>query len=546
MKPWLGWLVWAVVVALGGPSSDSHVQFVDITAQSGIEFQHVNGASSEKLMVETFGSGVAWLDYDNDDLLDLYFVNGADLARRISSPGNRLLRNEGRGTFVDVTRKAGVAGSGGYGTGVAIGDYDNDGFVDLYVTYYRGNLLFRNNGDGTFSDMTAKARVAGNRWSSSAGFFDYDRDGDLDLYVVNYLDYDLQENPYCGFQREGYRMYCAPTGFDGAADQLFRNNGDGTFTDVSVKAGVANPAGKGLGVTFGDLDGDTFPDVYIANDLVRNFLYRNRGDGTFEDVTYRAGVGYDLHGKPQAGMGTDCGDFDGDGLLDLFVTNFSDELDTLYQNRGDLIFEDVSEKVGLGPSLAPLGFGTKLFDFDNDGDLDIFVANGHVIDNVQLYHPQLSYAQRNSLYENVGGRFEEVSAASGAAFQLERVGRGAAVADFDNDGDLDVVVSNCGQRALLLRNDRGSRNHWIAISARGRKSNSFGLGSQIRVQTSDRTQLKEINNVASYLSSNDIRLHFGLGRQNKVKQIAIRWPSGRRQVLNDVPADQILVVREPE
>ena len=507
-------------------------------------FRHENGTSNEKLMVETFGSGVAWLDYDNDGFLDLYFANGSNLATKSSSPGNTLLRNTGRGAFVDVTASAGVAGSGGFATGVAVGDYDDDGLLDIFVAYFGSNILYRNSGDGTFADVTRKAGLGrSGRWSSSAGFLDYDRDGDLDLYVVNYLEYRLEENPHCGFHGEGYRMYCHPSYFDGSPDELYRNNGDGTFTDVSVEAGIANPSGKGLGVTFADFDLDGDIDIYIANDAVRNFLYRNDG-GTFVDVAYSAGVGYDADGKPQAGMGTDSGDVDGDGRLDLFVTNFSEELNALYRNLGRFEFEDVSQSTGLRSAFLRLGFGTKLFDFDNDGDLDIYVTNGHVIDNIRLYNPHLSYEQKDLLYENADGRFQDVSAVSGPAFQIEHVGRGAAVGDYDNDGDLDIVVSNCGQSPILMRNDGGNRNHWITIKARGTASNSFGLGAKVRVETGSRVQLKEINNVASYLSSNDIRLYFGLGREPKVERIEIIWPSGKKQTLRDIPANQILLIEE--
>ena len=527
-------------------ASPLHVPFVDVTAKSKIDFVHKSGASPEKYMVETFGSGVAWIDYDNDGFQDLYFVNGAPGA------ANALYHNNRDGTFTDVTKQAGVAGDGAgksaYKTGVAVGDYDNNGYLDLYVTAFGPNILYRNNGDGTFTDVTSAAGVAGGpgEWSTSTGFFDFDRDGYLDLYVVNYLDYRLTDNPYCGLRKPGYRMYCHPTMFDGTADRLFRNNGNGTFTDVSAKAGIANPAGKGLGVTFCDFDRDGNTDIYIANDSVRNFLYRNNGDGTFRDVAYGAGVGFDSNGKPQAGMGVDCADFDGNGFPDIFVTNFSEELNTLYQNRGDGIFEDVSEKAGLGSGYLPLGFGTKMFDFDNDGDLDIYVTNGHVIDNIKLYQPALSYAQKDLLYENIGGRFRDVSSQSGAVFQVERVGRGLAVGDFDNDGNLDVVIANLGGPPALLRNQGVSGGNWIMIRAKGRKSNSFGLGATVEVETSDKKQVKEINNVASYLSSNDIRLHFGLGKAKTIQRIEVRWPSGLRQVLRDVAVNQILAVEEPD
>ncbi len=520
------------------------VQFTEVASQVGITFKHQDGRSKEKYEVETFGSGVAWLDYDNDGFLDLYFANGANLFGGQRSLGNVLYRNTGQGRFVDVTREAGVAGNGNYATGVAVGDYDNDGFLDLYVTSYGASLLYRNNGNGAFTDVTEKVGVKGGRWGSSAGFFDYDRDGDLDLYVVNYLDYDLNDNPWCGPKKEGYRSYCDVRMFDGLADLLYRNNGDGTFTDVSAKAGIANPVGKGLGISVADFDQDGYVDIYIANDTVRNFLYRNRGDGTFEDITYSAGVGFGPDGQAQAGMGTDSGDYDGDGLPDIFVTNFSEELNMLYHNLGKLLFEDVTEKVGLGSGFLPLGFGTNLFDFDNDGDIDIFVTNGHVVDNVQLTHPHLSYEQTDLLYENVGVRFEDISPLAGPAFKIKHVGRGSAVGDFDNDGDLDIVVSNCGGRPMLLRNDGGNRNHWIAVKARG-KSNRFGLGARVRVETSNNTQVKMVNNVASYLSSSELRLYFGLGKDTQAKSIEVNWPSGARQLLKDVPADQTLVLEEP-
>ena len=524
--------------------------FVDVTAKAGITFAHKSGASPDKFMFETFGSGLAWIDYDNDGFPDLYFVNGA--------PGtpNALYHNNRDGSFTDVTERAGVgANSGGkdgpaakaYKTGVAVGDYDNDGNLDLYVTAFGPNILFHNNGDGTFSDATAKAGVAGgpNEWSTSTGFFDYDRDGRLDLYVVNYLDYRLDENPYCGLKKGGYRMYCHPTQFDGMADRLFHNNGDGTFTDVSKQAGIANPAGKGLGVTFCDYDRDGDTDIYIANDTVRNFLYRNNGNGTFTDVAYAAGVGFDSNGKPQAGMGVDCADIDGNGYPDIFVTNFSEELNALYQNRGDGTFEDVSATAGMGAAFLPLGFGTKMYDFDNDGDLDIHITNGHVIDNVKLYQPNLTYAQRDLLFENIGGKFRDATAAGGPALRAERIGRGLAVADFDNDGNLDVAISSLGQRPVLLRNQGARPGNWIAIRAKGKKSNAFGLGAQVKIQTSEAQQVREINNVSSYLSASDIRLHAGVGTARTIQQIEITWPSGTRQVLKDVPANQILVVEEP-
>ena len=550
---WIRWSAPLLLALVPWSSTDQPAQtratvrltFADVTVASKIGFVHQSGASPEKYMVETFGSGVAWIDYDNDGFQDLYFVNGA--------PGtsNVLYRNNHDGTFTDVTGRAGVSGEGAgqaaYKTGVAVGDYDNNGLPDLYVTAFGPNVLYRNNGDGTFTDVTAAAGVAGgpSEWSTSTGFFDFDRDGQLDLYVVNYLDFRLTDNPYCGLRQAGRRMYCHPTMFDGMADRLFRNNGNGTFTDVSAKAGIANPSGKGLGVVFCDFDRDGSTDVYVANDSVRNFLYRNNGDGTFRDVAYGAGVGFDLNGKPQAGMGTDCGDYNGDALPDLFVTNFSEELNTLYENRGEGVFEDVSAKAGLGSGFVPLGFGTRMFDVDNDGDLDLHVTNGHVIDNIAMYQPALTYAQKDLLYENAGGKFRDVSAQAGPALAVERVGRGLAVADFDNDGRLDVAIANLGRAPVLLRNETGGGHHWILIKAQGSRSNAIGLGARVSVQTAAGVQHKEINNAASYLSSNDVRLHFGLGTSGTVRRIEVLWPSGTKQILENVAANQILAVAEP-
>ena len=534
----------ALLSSLAALAAQPHTSavFADVTAKAGITFAQTSGATPDKHMVETFGSGVGWIDFDNDGFVDLYFVSGA--------PGssNMLYRNNHDGTFTDVTQRSGAAAiTRAYKTGVAVGDYDNDGDSDLYITAFGPNVLLRNNGDGTFTDVTAAAGVAGGaqEWSTSTGFFDYDRDGDLDLYVANYLDV-RDENPWCGDRKPGYRMYCNPTIFEGTPDRLFRNNGDGTFTDVSAKAGIANPAGKGLGVVFCDVDRDGDVDVYVANDLVRNFLYRNNGDGTFTDVAYGAGVGFDINGKPQAGMGVDCGDIDGDGYPELFVTNFSEELNTLYQNRGDGTFEDVTQKAGLGSGYLPLGFGTKLYDIDNDGDLDLHVTNGHVVDNVKLYQPNLSYEQKDLLYENVGGTFRDISAEGGPAMQALRVGRGLAVADYDNDGYLDVVISSVGRRAVLLKNQRARAGNWIEIRAQGTASNSAGLGATVRATIDGKTIVREINNVASYLSSSDTRLHLGLGSAKTIQRLEILWPSGRKQALDAVTANQILTVKEPE
>ncbi len=519
-------------------------RFVDVTAAAGITFVHDQRPTPEKHMSETFGSGVAWIDFDNDGDQDLYFVNGA--------PGssNALYRNEGNGRFTDVTAQAGLAMADarhGHKTGVAVGDFDRDGFADIYVGAFGPNALFRNNGNGTFTDVTTAAGVAGaaDEWTSSVGFFDFDRDGHLDLYVANYLDVSYDDNPYCGYKREGFRTYCSPTIFDGVADRLFRNNGNGTFSDVSSAAGIANPAGKGLGVTFCDVDDDGFTDIYVANDLVRNFLYRNNGDGTFRDIAYAAGVGFGGDGKPQAGMGTDCGDVDGNGLPDLYVTNFSEELNALYINRGRGLFEDGTVRLGLRSGYGPLGFGTRLFDMDNDTDLDIHVVNGHIIDNVEMYGTGITYAMKDLLYENVGGRFTDVSATSGPALLADRVGRGQAVADYDNDGHLDIAISNLGGQAVLLEGAGANAGHWLSIRAVGTASNPHGFGARVTVETPTGRQVREINNASSYLSASDVRLHVGLGPATSASRVEIRWPGGQVQTLTDVPADQVLTVTEP-
>ena len=517
------------------------IQFADVTAAAKIDFVHASGATPEKHMVETFGSGVAWIDYDADDYPDLFFVNGA--------PGstNALYRNNRDGTFTNVTQKAGVGGAASkfYKTGAAVGDYDNDGDLDLYVTAFGPNTLYRNNSDGTFTDVTAASGAAGGatEWSTSAGFFDYDRDGRLDLYVANYLDIRAGENPYCGVRKPGHRMYCHPTMFDGMADRLFRNNGNGTFADVSAKAGIANPSGKGLGVAFCDFDRDGDTDVYVANDTVRNFLYRN--DGTaFIDVAYSAGVGFDINGKPQAGMGVDCADVDGNSFPDIFVTNFSEELNSMYMNRGDGIFEDLSAQAGLAAGFIPLGFGAKLFDADNDGDLDIHVTNGHVIDNVELYQANLSYTQKDLLFENTGGAFRDATMPAGPALQALRVGRGLAVADFDNDGRLDVAISSLGRAPALLKNTSGQRGNWISLRAHGTKSNTFGIGTTVRVHAGASVQVREIGNASSYLSASDVRLHIGVGAAKTIDRVEILWPSGVKQVLDNVAVNQTLAVKE--
>ncbi|MCH8956636.1 CRTAC1 family protein [candidate division KSB1 bacterium] len=493
------------------------------------------------------GSGCAFFDYDNDGDLDIYLVNGAPLPGYSAkeTPTNMLYQNQGDGRFTDVTKQAGV-GDTGYGIGCAVADYNNDGFVDIFLTNFGTNVLYRNNGDGTFSDVTLAARVDDDNWSASAAFLDYDNDGDLDLYVVNYVNFTIKNHIKCGQGSRGIRAYCHPNAYDGVADILYRNNGDGTFSDVTMKAGIYNPSGKGLGVVCGDIDNDGDQDIYVANDKTPNFLFRNNGDGTFSEMGLQSGVGYNEDGVSEAGMGVDLGDYDGDGYLDIFVTNFSNETNTLYQNQRSGFFRDMTYVSGLGiSSLLSLGFGTNFFDFDLDGDLDIYVTNGHVLDNVELFKDNITYAQPDQLFGNNGqGFFTDVSEKLGRDFQIAKVGRGAAFGDYDNDGDIDVLISNNNQTANLFRNDSGNHNNWLKIKTVGTKSNRDGIGARVKVVSGSLVQIEEVRSAGSYLSANDLRLTFGLEKLNKIDSVEIRWPSGLTESYRDLPVNHLLILKE--
>ena len=541
LKYWFPFIV-SLLVAVS--HAQMTVQFVDVTAEAGITFKHVNGASDRQFYLETMGSGAAFLDYDNDGNLDLYIVNGAPLPgfEIAASPPNVLYQNDGDGGFTDVTAAAGV-GDTGYGMGCVAADYDNDGDSDLYVTNFGENLLYRNNGDGTFTDITARAGVGGgDKWSSSCAFVDYDHDGNLDLYVVNYLDYDIAKDRDW-YDPRGRRVYANPQVYPGISDTLYRNNGDGTFTDLTRQAGVYNNEGKGLGVTCGDYDNDGHIDIYVANDTTPNFLYRNVGDGRFVDIGLFAGAAYNEHGVAEGGMGVDFGDYNNDGALDIFVTNFSNETNTLYHNTGEGALIDFTNIVGLGEaSFLKLAFGTKFFDANNDGALDLFIANGH------LYPTEsdaLEYAQTDQLFINTGeGTFVDASEWSGEYFLTKRVGRGAAFGDYDNDGDIDIFVVNLNQEGNLLRNEGGSRHNWLAIKTVGVKSNRDGIGARVEVATHSRSQMKAVQAGSSYLSGHDLRLIFGLGTETQAETVKITWPSGVEQRLVDVEANQLLVITE--
>ena len=529
-------------------SKTQPVTFVNVAQESGIVFQHDNAASPEKYLIETMGSGAAWLDYNQDGLLDAYLVNSA--ATRAYTPAeplrNALYRNKGDGTFLDVTVEAGVAAEELFGTGVAVGDFDNDGDADIFVTGYPRSILYRNEADGTFADVTDSAGVENaGKWGSSAGWFDYDNDGLLDLVVANYLDWTEDNNIFCGEKRPGYQAYCHPNKYRGQKPTLFRNNGDGTFQDVSKKSGIGERAGNGLGVVCFDFDDDGWMDVFLANDSMTNFLYRNRGDGTFEDVTLAAGVAFGEDGKAEAGMGVDAADYDGDGRLDLYITHLDFEFDRLYRNLGDGSFEDATFLGKIGYQTFDVsGFGTRFIDYDHDGLRDIFVVNGHVLDNVQLFHAKTKYAEPKIVFRNTGDGFQNVTSELGADLSRARVSRAAAFGDYDNDGDIDVLVNNNGQAAELLRNDGGNRGHWLQIQLIGTKSNREGVGARVKVTAGDLVQFEQRKGGMSYQAAHDQRLHFGLGERTKVDEIEVRWPSGTADFIRDVEANAVVVVRE--
>ena len=537
-------LFFLILIPFAALSIESPIRFTDVTDTAGIHFTHTNGASGEFHLPETLGAGGAFLDYNNDGHLDLYLVN--------SAAPSVLYQNNGNSTFTDVTASAGVSNQGSYGHGVACGDYDNDGYVDIYITNFGANRLYHNNGDGTFTDVTTESGTGDARWSSSATFFDYDTDGDLDLYVVNYVNYKLDasapicfENPTFG-ATEKVRGYCHPKHFEGTPDSLYRNNGDGTFTDVTEAANIRDPGGmflgKGLGVVAADFNADGNPDLYVANDDTPNYLFYNKGDGTFAEIAILAGCAYSADGIAQAGMGVDVGDYNGDGHLDIFVTNFSYETNTLYRNNGDGTFTDVSYKARLGEeSYLFLGFGTGFFDADNDGHLDIFVANGHIFPNVERTTDVISYKQPNQLFWNRGdGTFAEVRLDGQHA-----VSRGTLFGDYDNDGDIDVLVTQLNGKVTLLRNESGIHHNWFRLKLVGTRSNRDSIGARVTLTLGDESQTREVHVGYSYLSSNDPRLLFGLGERTFVNRLRVRWQSGAVQILEDLAANQELVVTEP-
>ena len=518
--------------------------FVDVTEETGIHFKHNSGATDHKHIIETMGSGGVFFDYDIDGDVDLYFVDSGNVpSEKQQVSGNVLYRNEGDGRFTDVTEISGT-GDTGYGMAASAGDIDNDGDPDLYVANFRQDKLYRNNGDGTFTDITEAAGIDNTLWSIAAVYLDFDVDGDLDIFVVNYLVYETSM-PVTTYK--GIIGYGHPRSYEGTPDVLYRNNGDGTFTNIAETAGVTNSVeGRGMAAVAWDYDQDGLPDIYVANDTNRNFLYHNNGDGTFTDESTFIGVGYDERGVAEGSMGIDCADYDGDGWFDLIVAN--SEKATLYKNEEGLFFLDATADSGLEqPTLPFIGFSPLFLDYNNDGHLDMFCANGNPQDVVELLVDHDTYAQRDQMFQNNGdGTYSDISETAGAYFSEELVGRAAASADYDNDGDMDIVIMNSNQRAVLLRNDGGNRNNWLSIKLVGTQSNRDGIGTKVTLTTEDTTQIREVKSGSSYASGSDTRLLFGLGESQHVKKVSIVWQSGTLQELEDISINQILTIVESE
>ena len=527
------------VLAAAAPASPPPcpVVFTDVAPSAGIRFVHERGATEQRRLPETMGSGVAWIDYDNDGWMDLFVAQSGRLPE---GDTGRLYRNNGNGAFTDVTEKAGIS-TKVYGMAAIAADYDNDGFTDLLVTAFGRNVLYHNNGNGTFTDVTDRAGIRSSGWNTSAAWADVDGDGRLDLFVTRYVDFRLDHDYFCGNAITGKREYCHPDVFPGMSGTLFHNNGDGTFKDVTKEAGVG-AVGKGLGVLFFDSDGDGKPDLYVANDQVLNFLFHNAGGGKFEDISVPSGAAVSSEGKPQAGMGVDAADVDGDGRPDIVVTNFDFEINSLYRNLGENLYEDASVSSGFGPpSFNFLAFGVNLFDAANLGRFDAFVANGHLSEF--LTRQGVTYAERPFLMWNDGtGHFHEQGC--GEPFKRPLVGRGSAVGDFDNDGFLDIAVSNSGGPFELLHNG-GNGNAWVGVKLEGTRSNREGIGAKLTIETDKGKQVKEVMAGSSYLSSSDPRVVFGLGPDAKFKKLEIRWPSGTIQTVESLPLRKYTLVREP-
>jgi hypothetical protein len=541
------------LVAMAATSSLQPNQFEDITERAGIHFVNQASHTSRKYLPETMVGGVALFDYNNDGLLDIFLVNGAALQdpmpagahpdKRDPKYWNRLYRNNGDGTFTDVTEKAGIQGSG-YGMGVAVADFDNDGYEDLYVTNVGENILYHNNGDGTFTDVTAAAGVAAGGWSAGAVFVDYDRDGLLDLFVSRYVTWDFSKDVFCGLAKPGGRGYCHPDLFPPVTHLLFHNEGHGHFRDVSEESGVSKSPGKGLGVAIGDYDRDGWPDIAVANDSFPEQLFHNLHNGKFEEVGAQTGMAYDENGATFAGMGIDLADYDNDGWPDIIINSLAKQKYALFHNRGGH-FDYASGPTGVSASsINHSGWGAKFIDYDDDGAKDLFFAQGHVMDNIEMTQPDVRYLEPPMLLRNEGNKFVDISKQSGEVFHRPLAARGAAFGDFDNDGFVDIAINSNSGPPVLLRNT-GNHNHWLIVNTVGTTSNRDGIGAQVRLVADDmRQQFAMVTTGSSYLSASDKRVYFGLGKSAIVKELDIDWPSGIKDRYDNLKADQIFVARE--
>jgi hypothetical protein len=539
-----------LAISAAQPQATPSITFTEVpSSSSGVTWVHDNGRSAERHLPETCGGGGLFFDFDNDGWLDIYLVNSgpSDFYKPAKPPRNALYRNNHDGTFTDVTDKAGVAcgREGDFGMGAAAADFDGDGWQDLYVTNYGRNRLFHNNGNGTFTDITDKAGVGAPNWSTCATWFDYDNDGKLDLFVSSFVQYSAAGNVFCGDNKQGRRYYCIPRVFKPRPSFLFHNEGNGKFSDVSKASGIANALGKSFGAVATDINNDGLMDLFVANDTVANFLFVNKGGGKFEEIGLASGVGYSDAGAPRSGMGVDAADFDGDGWQDLFVANIDQELFSLYHNEKDLSFTDQAGEIGQATRLLS-GWGLKFFDFDNDGDPDLFLANGHPDDMVESQASRVKYKEPLMLFENVGGKFKNVSAQSGGVFKKDFPARGASFGDFDNDGDLDILIINNGEAPVLLRNDGGNRNHWLGLQLVATKSNPMAVGAIITWTAGGVKRSRLKTSGGSYLSSHDPREILGLGKADKIESLEIKWPSGKVDKLANLPINQYVKITEGE
>jgi hypothetical protein len=531
--------------------SPSEPVYRDLSSKAGIDMVIRSGIPEKPFLVEGITGGVCLFDYNNDGRLDIYFVNGSNSGAYLANTtaySSRLYRNNEGGTFSDVTKQAGVGGAGGWGMGCSSADFNNDGFEDLYVTNLGRNVLYRNNGNGTFSDVSRSSGTDYLGWSTGSAWGDFDKDGLLDLYVANYVDFDFKNLPLPGsgeFCRYlGLPVMCGPRGLTGAADVFFRNNGNETFSDETEKRGLNAPSYFGLGVSAGDYDNDGDLDIFVANDSTPNFLFQNQGKGTFKEVGLLAGVAFNEDGNAQACMGVDLADYDNDGFLDVIVTNFARDTNTLYHNEGKGLFRDLSTHAGMRDSYPYMGWGVNFIDYDNDGFRDIYVVNGHLYPQVDSTKAEMGYLQADLLYRNVGsGRFLNVSS---LLVHGKHVGRGAGFGDLNNDGRVDVVISNLDDQPSVLLNRHESNNHWIVVRCIGTESNRNALGSRVTIVTELGNQTGEVHSGGSYLSSGDQRLHFGLGQVKEIKELRINWPSGRSTLLRGIAVDQVLTIKEPQ